>query len=295
MATPESTAQSIICCIGEDVAGRPTQFLLERAIEAERMHWQALSVEVRPDRLALVCQATLAMQFRGLRFYDSIEKAAWQQLTLPGTLEHFVGSVTSALNIGEGWQAWDNRGPAWQSVLSQSNSAPELTAVWLYGDSLETRSLFAALVTSAEWNHWIWTDAPTELRNIEIPRVRTAVAEGRIFFQTEQPQEEGLRTLLGCSPLDLTSEAPPPPEPLAIIAADENLPNLLGEVLSQWNVKLAVASQLKLPNTLEALVSQQISEVDLAVAGEAYDFFRWTNKVADLGLLRDAYDEYCDF
>jgi hypothetical protein len=38
-----------------------------------------------------------------------------------------------------------------------------------------------------------------------------------------------------------------------------------------------------------------LSEVEQSIACEAYDFQRWTGQPINPALLRDAYDEYCDF
>jgi hypothetical protein len=300
MVTSESTTQPIICCIGEDVAGRPTQFVLERAFDAERMHWQALSVEVRVEKLSLICEAMLAMGFRGLRFYDKLEREAGQHLTKPGSLERFVGNVTSALNVSDDWQVWDHRGPAWLNTLTlntltQGSPRFEPTAIWINGDELPPRSLFAALMLQpAESKRWVWTEAPSELNSLEHPRVRSAIADGRILFAESLPIAERLQELLGCSPID-SSDSDAPRAQLALITSADSLPSSIAEIVPHWSVQLAVPDKLKLPTSLAELVIHRISEADIAIAAEAYDFFRWTNRTTDIGILRDAYDEYCDF
>jgi hypothetical protein len=295
MVTSESTTQPIICCIGEDVAGRPTQFVLERAFDAERMHWQALSVEVRIEKFALICEAMLAMGFRGLRFYDKLEREAGQHLTKPGSLERFVGNVTSALNVCDGWQVWDHRGPAWLSTLTQGSPRTEPTAIWINGDELQPRSLFAALMLQpAESKRWVWTEAPAELNSLEHPRVRSAIADGRILFADSLPVAERLQELLGCSAID-SSDSDAPRAQLALVTSAASLPSSITEIVSHWSVQLTVPGKLKLPSSWAELVIHRISEADIAIAAEAYDFSRWTNRTTDIGILRDAYDEYCDF
>ena len=48
---PDSTLQPIVCCMGQPVAGNPTQFMMERAFAAAGLEWRYLTLEVPPDRL----------------------------------------------------------------------------------------------------------------------------------------------------------------------------------------------------------------------------------------------------
>lgn len=294
MTRPESTTEPIICCIGVDVAGRPTQFVLQRAFEAEGMHWQVLTVEVLAEKLPLIIDATLAMGFRGLRFYGELEPEAGRLLSRPGSLEHLVGNVTSAINSGESWQIWDNRGPAWLKALENDRQPHELTSLWLHGDSLQTRSLFAAIIAEADSSRWVWSNAPECLNGIEDLRIQSAIAEGRVLF-SQSPTLSQFQEWLGCDSLDAFEESQIPQTRLAVVTADTGLPDQIASCLSQWRVQLFVPHQLKLTPPLSDRVRRRLSEADIAVAAKAYDFFRWTGRETDLGLLRDAYDEYCDF
>jgi hypothetical protein len=207
-----------------------------------------------------------------------------------------VGSATTALNIGDSWQVWDNRGPAWLSLLSQGDQLTEVTSIWLHGDALQTRSLFAALLAQADSHRWVWTNAPDELNSLDHPRAQAAIADGSILFAGTMPATDRLHDLLDCSAIESSDGKKSTAQlRLALVTSADSLPGIIAECLSPWSVQLVALSRLKVPSSVAELVANRYSEADLAVAGEAYDFFRWTNRAADLGLLRDAYDEYCDF
>lgn len=300
MASKESTTQPIICCLGQSVAGQPTQFLLDRAFAALRLQWQALSVEVRPEKFSLVCEAMLEMGFRGLRFYEAIASVACPHLAKQSSLERFVGSSSSAISHEDRWQVWDSLGYGWIDLLKQN----QVDALWLHGDSRTTRSLFAALVSSNL--KWVWTEAPASLftDEVDLPDfVRGQVADraSADSVTLSKPIQE----LLGCSLQPAGDDIETLVSRLAIVTEQNQLPEAklpeaqrpesLASQIALMNVQLITPSDLRLSESLAAIRFAQLSQADVAVAAELYDFQRWTGKTIDVSILRDAYDEYCDF
>jgi len=82
---------------------------------------------------------------------------------------------------------------------------------------------------------------------------------------------------------------------LGFISETKEFPADLIPWLAQHPVELIASATVKFPESLAHLSIQRIQSAELAVAGEAYDFQRWTNRRLDVSLLQDAYDEYCDF
>lgn len=291
MASKESTTQPIICCLGQSVAGQPTQFLLDRAFAALRLQWQALSVEVRPEKLPLVCEAMLEMGFHGLRFYEAIASTACLHLANPSSLEMFVGFSSSAISHKDRWQVWDSLGYGWIDLLKQN----QVNAVWLHGDSRTTRGLFAALQSSIL--KWVWTEAPASLLTEEfhLPEIVRGQLADRVFIADSPSPLKPIHETLGCSLLSGSEGMDPMVSRLAIVTGHQQLPEALANQIALMNVQLLTPSDLRLSESLAALRFAQLSQADIAVAAELYDFQRWTGKTVDVSILRDAYDEYCDF
>lgn len=292
MTARESTTQPIICCVGPSVAGQPTQFLLERAFEHARLHWKAISVEVEPDNFELVCQGMLAMGFQGLRFYDQFQQTAIQNLASSNLLASFVGSATSAGRIGHAWHVWENRGPAWFDLLSSLQAS----IICLHGDSIAVRSLFGKLVHSPI--PWAWSHAPIQVREINSETVSSASPQAKLFEPGQLNLQEFAKQLgLEIVPekLDSESAAQPVTRRLAIVTDEKALPNELADVFDQGGLEIIAPEKLTLDNQLSTRCIHRISAADLAVAAEAYDFAIWTGQTIDSSVLRDAYDEYCDF
>ena len=62
---PDSPIQQIVCCMGQPVAGNPTQFMMERAFAAANLDWRYLTLEVGPEDLADAVRGLRAMGFQG--------------------------------------------------------------------------------------------------------------------------------------------------------------------------------------------------------------------------------------
>jgi len=60
--------QDLVCCMGQPVAGNPTQFMMERAFAAAGLEWRYLTLEVSPVQLADAVRGMRAMGFRGGNF-----------------------------------------------------------------------------------------------------------------------------------------------------------------------------------------------------------------------------------
>ena len=60
--------QQIVCCMGQPVAGNPTQFMMERAFDAAGLDWRYLTLEVPPESLSDGIRGLRAMGMRGGNF-----------------------------------------------------------------------------------------------------------------------------------------------------------------------------------------------------------------------------------
>jgi shikimate dehydrogenase len=63
-----SALQEIVCCLGQPVAGNPTQFMMERAFAAAGLDWRYLTLEVSPDQLGDAVRGIKALGFKGANF-----------------------------------------------------------------------------------------------------------------------------------------------------------------------------------------------------------------------------------
>jgi shikimate dehydrogenase len=86
----DGSLQDIVCCLGQPVAGNPTQFILERGFVAAGLEWRCLTAEVPPVDLGDAIRGLRAMGFRGA------------MLSLPhrvAVVEHLDGLTEAAEHV----------------------------------------------------------------------------------------------------------------------------------------------------------------------------------------------------
>lgn len=290
----DSVSQSVIVCIGTSVAGQPTQFLLERAFASQSMDWRALSVEVAEEKFAIACAGMLAMGFRGLRLFGQFETKAVTTLASGDTTAEFIGRLTSGCQTDSGWQLWDNCGFGWLDCLTLNRPSPSL--IWLHGDSRTTRSLFAALSQVPACPPWLWTQAPvSQAATVWPSQIGSLQTEGRLTETETMGNTSWLQEQLLTAQGDSNSTTQ---KHLALITQASAIPDSIGQQIVDLHcasLSLITSHSTALPKFLAGCQLRRVGESELAVAGEAYDFLRWTGTAIDPALLRDAYDEYCDF
>ncbi len=101
MAVLESPIEEIVCCMGQPVAGNPTQFMIERAIAAAGLEWQYLTLEVAPENLADAVRGMRAMGFRGGNFTIPHKVAVIEYLDRLSEAAELMGAVNCVVREDE--------------------------------------------------------------------------------------------------------------------------------------------------------------------------------------------------
>jgi shikimate dehydrogenase len=99
--------QQIVCCMGQPVAGNPTQFMMERAFAAAGLDWRYLTLEVPPEKLEDAMRGMRAMAFRGANFTIPHKVAVIPLLDQLSEAAELMGAV-NCVNQVEGLLVGDN-------------------------------------------------------------------------------------------------------------------------------------------------------------------------------------------
>jgi shikimate dehydrogenase len=98
---PDSPIQEIVCCMGQPVAGNPTQFMMERAFAAAGLDWRYLTLEVPPGNLADAVRGMRAMGFRGGNFTIPHKVAVLEYLDELSEAAALMGAVNCVTRTGQ--------------------------------------------------------------------------------------------------------------------------------------------------------------------------------------------------
>lgn len=93
---PDSALQEIVCCIGQPVAGNPTQFMMQRALASLGLDWRCLTLEVAPADLVDAVRGIRALGFRGVSLATPHKVAAAALLDELSDDAQLMGAVSCA-------------------------------------------------------------------------------------------------------------------------------------------------------------------------------------------------------
>jgi shikimate dehydrogenase len=65
---PSAPLQEVVLCLGQPVAGNPTQYMMEKAFAGAGLDWRYLTCEVPPEKLSDAMAGVRALGFKGANF-----------------------------------------------------------------------------------------------------------------------------------------------------------------------------------------------------------------------------------
>jgi len=116
-----SNLQSIVCCLGDPVAGNPTQFLMQRAAGLLEMDWMFVTAEVPEARLVEAFRGIRALRFSGVAFLSPHQKAAIELVDSLTESAIRSGHVRVARRDGDAWLGDDTLGMAIVELLANDH------------------------------------------------------------------------------------------------------------------------------------------------------------------------------
>src|SRR6478609_11844918 len=93
--------QEVVCCLGQPVAGNPTQYMMEKAFAAAGLDWRYLTCEVPPDKLADAMRGLRALGFKGANFTIPHKVAVIPYLDTLSPAAELAGAVNCVNRVGD--------------------------------------------------------------------------------------------------------------------------------------------------------------------------------------------------
>lgn len=280
---PDPALQEILCCIGQPVAGNPTQFMMQRALARAGLDWCYLTLEVAPDDLPDAIRGIHALGFRGANVSLPHKVAAAPLLDQLSESAQLIGAV---------------------SCISRSDNG-------LVGDATDGRAFVEALreVVDLAEKRVLLLGAGGVARAIAAELARQHVAEIRVANRTAE-RGEALAELLR-DRLAATAQAVPWETPLVVPEEVEILINATAIGVLDADARVPVDSATLRPSLVVADVvfnpprtallddaaragCTTLNGLGMLVNQVALDFQIWTGLAADKAILREAVEEYLE-
>ncbi|MGY8766978.1 MAG: shikimate dehydrogenase [Pirellulales bacterium] len=136
--------QEIVCCMGQPVAGNPTQYMMEKCFVAAGLEWRYLTLEVPAENLASALAGMKAMGFRGGNFTIPHKVEVIQHLDGLSEAAELMGAVNCINRVGDGFIGENTDGKGFVQSLKEVTD-PEGKKVLIFGAGGASRAIAVEL------------------------------------------------------------------------------------------------------------------------------------------------------
>jgi shikimate dehydrogenase len=275
--------QSLVCCLGQPVAGNPTQYMMEKAFAAAGIDWRYLTFEVPADKLAEAMLGVRALGLKGANFTIPHKVAVLQYLDELSKAAELMGAVNCVNRVGDKLIGENTDGKGFVQSLREATD-PAGKRVVILGAGGAARAIAVELALSGVAAITIVNRSAERgqpLANLLHERLKIEASFAPLPSEYEVPAEVDIfinATSVGLG--DSTARLP--------IAAASLRPELVvADVIfnppDTWLIRTAAERGCKTIDGLGMLVNQ-------AVIG----FRIWTGIDPDATVMRDALEEFLE-
>lgn len=279
--------QPYVCCLGNPVAGNPTQFVMYRAARACGVDWRFFTSQVEVDQFEVAFRGVQALGLSGMALFEPFQAKAMDLLDSVTESAMCLGGVNVARLDGKSWLGDNTLGvaianciePFLESILepatSESATVEPAPAILIVGERKIADAIRLANPEMAKRIVLVPVVEPTRIDPL-------APRESWELSSLEEFSEKGLHMdCLICQ--DIPSSA-----------LSRQIATLTWSASASCLV-LAGSTEKQLRSWRDILRTQnvkQIESVELMSHQSAADFYFWTGVVPSIELIRDSLEEY---
>lgn len=273
--------QEIVCCLGQPVAGNPTQYMMEKAFLATGLDWRYLTLEVAPENLADAVRGMQAMGFRGGNFTIPHKVAVIPHLASLSEAAELMGAVNCINRTDQGFIGENTDGKGFvQSLRSICDPRDKRVVIVGAGGAARAIAVEVGLSGAAE----IVIVNRTEQRGQELVDLlndRVKVSSRLVVLAGDYAVEPEAEILINATSIglgDASAKVPVAAESLhqGLVVAD-----VIFNPPQTWLLREAAARGCQTLDGLGMLVNQGV-----------IGFKIWTGVDPDPNVMREALEEF---
>lgn len=279
----EGCLQDIVCCIGQPVGGNPTQFMMERAFAAAGLDWRFLTLEVSPHNLGDAVRGMRAMRFRGASITLPHRVAVTQFLDGRSDVADLIGAVNCVYRLNDQLIGENTDGKGFLQSL-RAITDPKGKRVVVFGAGGVARAITAELALAGAAGFTVVNrTAERGQALVDLLNERLKVPSQFIPWEAEYRIEEGTDIVIQATSIGLGDDAARVPLDVRSLQP----PMLVADVtVNPGQTRLLIDAADRGCQTLPG--------PSMLVHRGALDFKIWTGMDPDVGVLRDAMEEYLE-
>jgi shikimate dehydrogenase len=280
---PDSPIQDIVCCMGDPVAGNPTQFMMERAFAAAELDWRYLTLEVPAEDLADGIRGMRAMGFRGGNLTIPHKVAVVQHLNKLTEAAELAGAVSCVYREGDELVGEDTDGKGFiQSLQSITNPKGKNVVVFGAGGAARAITVELGLARAAE----ITVVNRTAQRGqtlVDLLNERVDVPAKFVHLSGDYVAEEGTDIIINATSIGMGDADARVPLDVESLNSDMFVADVIFNPPDTKLIRDAAARNCTTLDGLGMLVNQA-----------AIAFRIWSQVDPDIAVMREALEEYLE-
>lgn len=280
---PDSALQEIVCCIGQPVAGNPTQFMMQRVLSSAGLDWCYLTLEVAPEDLGDAVRGIRVLGFREIHLSVPHKVAVVPLLDGLSEVAELVGAVSRVFRDGRRLIGDNTDGRAFVESLRET-SDPSGKRVLLLGAGGVARAIAAELAQAQAAEILIANRTPEHGQAlVDRLRERLSANAALLPWNGQLAVPENVDIVIHATSVGLLdSEARVAIDPVTL-RSSLVVVDVVFNPPDTWLLHEARRRGCTTVNGLGMLVHQA-----------AIDFQIWTGQVPDRAVMREAVEEYLE-
>lgn len=279
----DSATQEIVCCMGQPVAGNPTQFMMERAFAAAGLDWRYLTLEVAPENLGNAVRGMRAMGFKGGNFTLPHKVAVIQYLDKLSDAAEMMGAVNCVNRDGDVLIGENTDGKGFiQSLRDVVDPADKKVVVLGAGGAARAIAVELGLAKAAEVT--IVNRTPERGQElVDLLSSRANVASKLTAWEGDYAVPEETDILVNATSLGMGDPDEVVPIDVASLHARLVVADVIVNPPETWLLRTAAENGCQILDGLGMLVNQGV-----------IGFKIWTETEPDAGVMREAVEEFLE-
>jgi shikimate dehydrogenase len=278
-----SISQEVVCCLGQPVAGNPTQYMMEKAFAAAGLDWRYLTCEVPPEMLADAMKGIRALGFKGANFTIPHKVAVIEHLDELSQAAELMGAVNCVNRVGDKLVGENTDGKGFYQSLREACDPAGMHVVIL-GAGGAARAIAVELALAGAGPLTIVNRAAE--RGQALADLINQKASGKADFvplvgECQVPDDAAIlinATSIGLGDADARMPVAAPSLRPELIVAD-----VVFNPPKTWLIRTAADRGCRTIDGLGMLVNQAV-----------ISFKIWTGVDPDAGVMRDALEEFLE-
>jgi shikimate dehydrogenase len=273
----------VVCCLGQPVAGNPTQYMMEKAFAAAGLDWRYLTCEVSPDKLADAVKGLRALGFKGANFTIPHKVAVIPLLDELSPAAELMGAVNCANRVGDKLIGENTDGKGFFQSLRELCD-PAGLSVAILGAGGAARAVAVELALSGAAAITIVNRSPDRGQALaDLLAQRTAARAQFVPLAGEYAVPEDVAIFINATSIGLGDAAARVP-----VAAQSLRPELIvADVVfnppQTWLIRTSQDRGCRTLDGLGMLVNQAVISFQI-----------WTGLTPDAGVMREALEEFLE-